>query len=87
MTRVCMASSFFIIILIFRVENVEGVKLPIVNETFSSHKDHSKWAVSETINEPWVCIGDINRAVSNCQSIFFTNFMQKYQRLYIYARV
>lgn len=47
-----------------RVENVEGVKLLVVDEVFSSHKDHSKWAISENNTEPWVCIGDINRAVS-----------------------
>uniref|UniRef100_A0A1B6LW25 Uncharacterized protein n=2 Tax=Graphocephala atropunctata TaxID=36148 RepID=A0A1B6LW25_9HEMI len=48
----------------FRVENVDSIGLSIVGDPFTSHKDHSKWAVSKTKDEPWVCIGDINRAAS-----------------------
>ena len=45
----------------FRVENVKEVKLGDI--TFKSHKDHSKWAVSTRMQQPWICIADINRMV------------------------
>lgn len=44
----------------FHTENIDDVKIG-VNE-FSSHKDHSKWAISTDESKPWTCVGDINRA-------------------------
>lgn len=48
----------------YTVKNVDEVKLSIVSDMFSSHKDHSKWAVSQMESDGWVCVGDINRAAS-----------------------
>ncbi|XP_054271236.1 plancitoxin-1-like [Macrosteles quadrilineatus] len=48
----------------YSVENVEGVNINVVGESFHSTKDHSKWAVSESKDNPWICIGDINRAMT-----------------------
>lgn len=31
---------------------------------YKSSKDHSKWAITDQNSKPFVCIGDINRAVS-----------------------
>lgn len=46
-----------------RVQNVKQVHLS-ERQTFPSHSDHSKWAISSRQEEPWVCIADINRMVS-----------------------
>lgn len=53
----------YIYIYMDRVQNVKQVHLgdgPI----FSSHSDHSKWAIANDGKEPWVCVADINRMVS-----------------------
>nr|CAH0105406.1 unnamed protein product [Daphnia galeata] len=44
----------------FTVQNVKQVHLS-ERQTFPSHSDHSKWAISSRQEEPWVCIADINR--------------------------
>lgn len=44
----------------FKVFNIESVNVPELNYGFSTEKDHSKWAVSDSRNL-WVCVGDINR--------------------------
>uniref|UniRef100_A0A0N5AHC8 Deoxyribonuclease II n=1 Tax=Syphacia muris TaxID=451379 RepID=A0A0N5AHC8_9BILA len=46
----------------YKVMNVLSIRLQ--NFTFPSSKDHSKWAISNDDNEPYLCIGDINRQVS-----------------------
>ncbi|XP_075226785.1 deoxyribonuclease II isoform X2 [Lycorma delicatula] len=52
--------------LTYKVKNVDKVQLCQVSQcsAFVSSKDHSKWAVSATKNNPWLCVGDINRAKS-----------------------
>ncbi|XP_045773633.1 uncharacterized protein LOC123873024 [Maniola jurtina] len=58
----------------FQVRNIERLKFPIANMSFTSHHDHSKWtvAVANTtrhnsqdtkVADYWVCVGDINRAL------------------------
>ncbi|KAJ1347910.1 Deoxyribonuclease II [Parelaphostrongylus tenuis] len=44
------------------VYDVTEVRLP--QATFSSTKDHSKWGVSMNESAPFVCIGDVNRQIS-----------------------
>lgn len=53
----------------FSVVNVATVSFKPFNVEFSSEKDHSKWALSEDGKSPWICIGDINRAVSTPNSL------------------
>ena len=50
-----------------KVMNVESVVLTAANVDFKSSHDHSKWAISTSNgnNGNWVCVGDINRAVSS----------------------
>nr|BAN20699.1 deoxyribonuclease ii [Riptortus pedestris] len=48
----------------FRVINVQSVIIPQLNVQFSSHSDHSKIAISDSGSKPWVCVGDINRTLS-----------------------
>jgi len=45
---------------------VQSIHLKEVDLDFKSSHDHSKWAVSVDgkVNKTWVCVGDINRAVS-----------------------
>lgn len=43
----------------FKVENIESLTL---NQfPFITGEDHSKWAVSSSSDQPWICVGDINR--------------------------
>ena len=58
----------------YRVENVKQVRLD-GSPAFASHKDHSKWAASARAQQPWVCVGDINRMVrrESAHQLFFTN--------------
>ncbi|KAF0314037.1 Deoxyribonuclease-2 [Amphibalanus amphitrite] len=48
----------------YQVENVDYISLSTATERFHFNytNDHSKWAVSKDWTEPWVCIGDLNRA-------------------------
>lgn len=50
----------------YRVMNVRSISLSEAKVQFKSSHDHSKWAVaSDGKNKnSWVCVGDINRAVS-----------------------
>lgn len=36
---------------------------------FNSTQDHSKWAVAR--DNPWICIGDLNRSVSPLFNIIY----------------
>lgn len=57
----------------FQVRNIERLKFPIAKMSFTSHHDHSKWAVAVAhkmhnsqdtkVADYWVCVGDINRAL------------------------
>ena len=46
----------------FSVYNLRSVK-PF-KYSFNNSKDHSKWAVGIDASDPWICIGDINRQIS-----------------------
>nr|CAD7588333.1 unnamed protein product [Timema genevievae] len=49
----------------FKVENIESVNVKVAAANFSSHLDHSKWALSvDNHTKSWVCVGDINRMTS-----------------------
>jgi deoxyribonuclease II len=52
----------------FKVQNVQQVNVTST-AGFSSHLDHSKWAVAYRSQKPWICIGDINRMV--CSSFAY----------------
>ena len=45
----------------FPVENVESLTFTPEKVNFTTHHDHSKWAISLDKSRPFVCIGDINR--------------------------
>eukprot|EP00058_Branchiostoma_floridae_P014668 XP_002600156.1 hypothetical protein BRAFLDRAFT_66664 [Branchiostoma floridae] len=47
----------------YKVMNIKEVKLPN-NISFTSTKDHSKWAVTLKTGNPWTCIGGLNRQMS-----------------------
>jgi len=71
---------------------VKSIYLKEIDLNFKSSHDHSKWAVSVNgkVNKTWICVGDINRAVSmhflkflqslalttsvNCMYNFFSNY-------------
>ena len=40
----------------YHTENIEKLSF-----NFTVHQDHSKWLVSTDANQPWTCIGDMNR--------------------------
>ena len=47
------------------VENVAEIDfVDIKNEDFTTHHDHAKWAISLDSKKPFVCIGDINRMLT-----------------------
>ncbi|XP_070562306.1 deoxyribonuclease-2-alpha-like [Ptychodera flava] len=51
----------------YSVENIDTLQFPSPNGgtiTYERTKDHSKWCVSDDRSRPWVCIGDLNRMVS-----------------------
>lgn len=41
------------------MKDVKGLKL-----WYKSYNDHSKWTLSVQNSKPWICIGDVNRAVN-----------------------
>lgn len=46
------------------VFNVQSVEVDVLNVTFTTTQDHSKWAVSNPKQGlHWLCVGDINRMV------------------------
>ncbi|ROT83636.1 deoxyribonuclease-2-alpha [Penaeus vannamei] len=45
----------------YRVMNVQSVTAKAAATSFSTHHDHSKWAVATQPDSSYVCIGDINR--------------------------
>uniref|UniRef100_A0A0A9X005 Deoxyribonuclease-2-alpha n=1 Tax=Lygus hesperus TaxID=30085 RepID=A0A0A9X005_LYGHE len=46
-----------------KVMNIHEILYKPADISFKSHKDHSKWAISASSDKPYVCIGDINRAL------------------------
>ncbi|TRY68785.1 hypothetical protein TCAL_03062 [Tigriopus californicus] len=49
----------------YEVENVDAIELNFQSKIqFSTHHDHSKWAIAIKKNRPFVCVGDINRMES-----------------------
>ncbi|XP_064649762.1 plancitoxin-1-like [Lineus longissimus] len=48
---------------VYKVENIRDIALPF-SINFSDTKDHAKWAVTSSKGVQWICIGDINRQVS-----------------------
>lgn len=46
----------------YTTQNIQEVNVTGVD--FNSLNDHSKWAVTTMMNNSWICVGDINRAVS-----------------------
>lgn len=46
----------------FEVHNIKEISITGSHCQFHNGKDHSKFAVSGDINNPWFCIGDINRS-------------------------
>ena len=44
--------------------NVEDVHFQEKDVTFKETMDHSKWAVTNSSDVTWTCVGDINRQVN-----------------------
>lgn len=70
----------------YRVWNVAQLKADAIGFNFSILDDHSKWAVNAPSSQkPWICVGDINRAVSLCchiiDSYYILLFVQSFQKL------
>ncbi|XP_043206365.1 deoxyribonuclease-2-beta-like [Amphibalanus amphitrite] len=65
---------------LYHVEDVRNVTVTTATGKFGfpSTNDHSKWAVSKDRTKPWVCIGDLNRAVSQMRrgggTVCFRNY-------------
>lgn len=51
----------------YRVYNIVELRVAadMIPVSFRTWNDHSKYAVSNNEKKPWICIGDINRAVSH----------------------
>lgn len=49
---------------IYKVYNVEDVHFQEKDHTFTETSDHSKWAVTNSSDVTWTCVGDINRQKS-----------------------
>lgn len=53
------------------VFNVQSVVIDVLNVSFTTTQDHSKWAVSNPKQGSyWLCVGDINRMVGVSYSLW-----------------
>ncbi|XP_050517926.1 plancitoxin-1 isoform X3 [Diabrotica virgifera virgifera] len=47
---------------VYKVNNIQKINMSVVNVSFNTTSDHSKWAVTSNSSSSWSCVGDINRA-------------------------